>query len=739
MTADGSSTPLTEHTLFDQGGEMGALLREYDWTQSPLGAPGTWSPRLRTYVELMLASKQPMYIGWTHDLLAFYNDAYRPILGADKHPGALGRPTAAIFGRDGYPGLKPYFDALLERGEAFAFENILVPLIRHGYLEECYFDASYTPIHGDGRVERMLATVNETTDRVLGNRRTETLAHLAAQLLRAGDAAQITTAVMDSVQTNPADLPFALLYLTGARQALTYQAGVGLEDAALASFHQIPDAWRQGDDLDILSIPPQPASPWPEPVTQVAVLPLVERGTAADRLGVLVVGLNARKQVNAPYRDFLELFRSQVTGALRTADLTGVLLARTQALEAFVQLSRDMMAETDRFALVRRAQEIVLSLLPEGYAVYYELEEGLWRVKAQVGDLGDDRLQTLVTAGLPFDSPTLLTPFRSGEPFYQDVYAQGADTPVEVVQHVQAVVTLPVQVQGRTVGLFALGLFHQRTWTAVDRAVLDTTVHSLSLALERAGYLGQLTAQRDTLDAQTRALGDANEELEAFAYSVSHDLRTPVRHIAGFSSVLRKSLGDSPNEKTLRSLTVIEQAAYRMNSLIDAMLELSRTSRQPLLLRLVDLGAVLADVRAELVPDLLEREISWQIGPLPLVLGDQDLLRLALLNLISNALKYSQHRALTVIEVKAVERPDHWVLEIRDNGVGFDPAHASRLFGVFQRLHRQEDFEGTGVGLANVRRIVLRHGGEVWASGAVDQGATFSISLPKAKMTARPG
>ncbi|MFD1734394.1 ATP-binding protein [Deinococcus malanensis] len=405
--------------------------------------------------------------------------------------------------------------------------------------------------------------------------------------------------------------------------------------------------------------------------------------------------------------------------------------SRNHALEAFAHLARDLALETDRVALVRRAQEIVLSLLPSGYAVYYELEEGLWRAKAQVGDLGNEGLQALVDAGFPQDIPTLSIPLTTGEPLYQDVYARGADTPTDVVQHLQAVVTLPLLFRRVPIGMFVLGLFEQRAWTAVDRAVLETTMRSLSLALERAEYTRELTAQRDALDTRTLALGDANEELEAFAYSVSHDLRTPVRHIAGFSTLLRKTLGDGLDPKAERYLTVIDQATLRMNHLIDAMLDLSRTSRQPLHVRLVDLGALLTDIRAELMPDVLERDIAWRIGPLPLVWADQDLLRQALLNLLSNALKYSRTRAQAVIEVRVVERSGDWVVEVQDNGVGFDPRYSDKLFGVFQRMHRQEEFEGTGVGLANVRRIIARHGGQVWAKGAVGEGATFSFSLPK--------
>ncbi|MDB5044891.1 MAG: hypothetical protein JWQ08_941 [Deinococcus sp.] len=405
--------------------------------------------------------------------------------------------------------------------------------------------------------------------------------------------------------------------------------------------------------------------------------------------------------------------------------------SRNAALEAVAQLSRDLLFEMDRYPLVRRAQEIMLSLVPSGYTAYYELEGDLWRLKSLVGEFGDPGLEAMAHAGFPRVSPTLLTPWTTREPVYQDVYSRGLDTPAELVQHIHAVATLPLLLNETPVGVLTVVLFSQRAWTAVDKAVLETIVSGLGLAAERAEQARQLTAQRDALDLRTQALGAANEELEAFAYSVSHDLRTPVRHIASFNDLLRKTLGKDLDAKAERYVTVIDQAARRMNTLIDAMLDLSRTSRQALQVGPVDLAALVESVKTEVSDDLDGRQIRWIVGDLPVVMGDLELLRQVMLNLLSNAVKYSGPRATACIEVWAEERPSEWAVSVRDNGVGFDPRYGSKLFGVFQRLHRQEDFEGNGVGLANVRRILARHGGQVTAEGGLDKGATFSFTLPR--------
>ncbi|MGH9750574.1 MAG: sensor histidine kinase [Candidatus Polarisedimenticolia bacterium] len=229
--------------------------------------------------------------------------------------------------------------------------------------------------------------------------------------------------------------------------------------------------------------------------------------------------------------------------------------------------------------------------------------------------------------------------------------------------------------------------------------------------------------------ARTAQLESANKELEAFSYSVSHDLRAPLRHIAGFADMLRQRLAES-DEPARRFLDKIIAAARRMGDLIDHLLVFSRMGRSDLQPTRVDLAAIAADVLRDLRAETQGRPIDWQIAPLPVVRGDPAMLRLVLVNLLSNAVKYTGTRPHGRIEIGAARQGNEIIVHVRDNGVGFDMAYAHKLFGVFQRLHRSEEFEGTGIGLANVRRIINRHGGRTWAEGAVDAGATFYFSLP---------
>jgi signal transduction histidine kinase len=228
-------------------------------------------------------------------------------------------------------------------------------------------------------------------------------------------------------------------------------------------------------------------------------------------------------------------------------------------------------------------------------------------------------------------------------------------------------------------------------------------------------------------------LARVNQELEAFSYSVSHDLRAPLRHINGFAKLLDECGGAGLDAEGRGFIEKIRSAATRMGVLIDELLAFSKTARTELSSSSVSLRKVADEAIADLSREAAGRTIEWRIGPLPEVQADPLMLRQVFANLIDNALKYTSTRSAAEIEIGSTEGDaGEVVIFVRDNGVGFDMQYADKLFGVFQRLHSAKDFEGTGIGLANVRRIIARHGGKTWASGEVDRGAVFYFSLPAA-------
>jgi PAS domain S-box-containing protein len=245
--------------------------------------------------------------------------------------------------------------------------------------------------------------------------------------------------------------------------------------------------------------------------------------------------------------------------------------------------------------------------------------------------------------------------------------------------------------------------------------------------------LRQNEEQRERDAEHATALAEVNQELEAFSYSVSHDLRAPLRHVHGYVEMLRGATAGQLSEKATRYLKIITDASVEMGELIDDLLDFSRMGRAPIQSGAVDLSAVVATVISGLEMATSGRHLIWKIAPLPTVVGDASLLKQVLTNLIDNALKYSRTRDPATIEIGCDgSEAGRTILFVRDDGVGFDMQYANKLFGVFQRLHRAEEFEGTGIGLATVRRIIGRHGGRVWADGQLDHGATIHFTLEPA-------
>jgi signal transduction histidine kinase len=280
--------------------------------------------------------------------------------------------------------------------------------------------------------------------------------------------------------------------------------------------------------------------------------------------------------------------------------------------------------------------------------------------------------------------------------------------------------------------LFALFAWLVSWFSSVRRRVEGQLLQSRDEIKERKHREQEIQSLNQELARRSTELESINKELEAFAYSVSHDLRAPLRHVAGYTELLQKKASSSLDEKSKRYLAMILDSAKRMGNLIDDLLAFSRIGRVETQKTLFSLTQLVREALTEVRQDAEGRNIAWKVGALPDFYGDRSMLRLALVNLISNAIKFTRTRSQAEIEIGCTEgNKSDLVVFVRDNGVGFDMKYVNKLFGVFQRLHQSDAFEGTGIGLATVQRIIHRHGGEVWAESVVDGGATFYFSAPR--------
>ncbi|HWA24142.1 MAG TPA: ATP-binding protein [Lacunisphaera sp.] len=376
-----------------------------------------------------------------------------------------------------------------------------------------------------------------------------------------------------------------------------------------------------------------------------------------------------------------------------------------------------------RYAPAAPADPIPASPGPDGYRFVGAHLVGFQAVMVQERRLG--------TLFLRFDSGTILREFMWGSlPIVLGVMALVLLAAYLLSRVLQRQISTPILALAES----ARAVSERRDYTARAPALGRDELGLLTEAFNQMlGQIHDLTRDLEQRVAQrTTELEAANKELEAFSYSVSHDLRAPLRHIDGFAGMLVKSDGAKLSTKGQGYLGHISASAKQMGALIDDLLVFSRMGRTEMQFASVDLQQLTEETIKGLELETQQRNIRWKKGELPVVPGDLPMLRQVFVNLLSNAVKYTRPRDPAEIEIGCQPgSPEEIVIFIRDNGVGFDMKYATKLFGVFQRMHRSEDFEGTGIGLANVRRIVLRHGGRIWAESAPEAGATFYFTLPR--------
>lgn len=412
------------------------------------------------------------------------------------------------------------------------------------------------------------------------------------------------------------------------------------------------------------------------------------------------------------------------------------LQARVRQQEMVAKLGVRALGTCDVDTVIQEAVAQLAKTLGVNFCQLLELHsEGNWKMRAGVGWnpewIGDGILRaqpgSLADYTLHCAEPVLFNDLRRETRFHHQLFLDD--------HGVVSGMNVLLRKAGEPCAILGVYASNPRAFKEHDIHCVQAVANILATAIERhqaEERMQQFNAELEQrVKQRTEQLEAANRELEAFSYSVSHDLRAPLRHMDGFVEILRSSIPEHQvNDQVQLSLGAISQAARRMSRLIEDLLAFSRTARTEMNAIAVNLDAAIDKLRAEFQCDCKGREVAWDVQPLPTVNGDPEMLRLVFTNLIANALKYTRPRPQARIEIGVQPADTETVLYVRDNGVGFDPQYSHKLFGVFQRLHSAKEFDGTGIGLAIVRRIVTRHGGRAWAEGSLGQGATFYISLP---------
>lgn len=504
----------------------------------------------------------------------------------------------------------------------------------------------------------------------------------------------------------------------------------------------------------------------------VVDLPLV---VGDEALGVLVLSFAQARSFTAYERVFLRVLAAQCAQALqRSGALHQERRAREQAealQEQFAFLAaatQTLTTSLDLQATLDALTRLAVPRLADWCAVFLPRGTQLVPVAVAHEDPARVPLVRQFTDHYPVvieASGGLGEVYRSGTPQLvptvteELLRAAGADEAylrsVRALQ-IHSMLHVPLTAHGRTAGVLSLATSDAaRTFSEADLTVVQDVARRAALAVENAHLYATLQeelaerrrAQQAVTDLnaqlerrveeRTQALAMANANMEAFTYTASHDLRTPVRHVRSFADLLQRRLGDA-DPRALQLLQQIQEAASRMDELTQGLLDLARVTSMDLDFRPVDLGPLMQKVIEGQAPDIGPRQVQWMVGALPVVQGDERLIRQVFENLVGNAVKYTRDRAEARIEVHAEQTSTEVVVKVADNGVGFDPRWAGKLFGVFQRLNPADGFEGTGVGLATVQRIMHRHGGRVWADGVPGGGATFCVAFPRTPVTADP-
>ncbi len=689
----------TDLAFLAGGGEMGALTRSRDWSQTPLGEPGTWPQSLRTALSLLLNSKFPMFLWWGPELISFYNDAYRPSLGMQgKHPAILGMPAVEAW-PEIWTIIKPLIDQVLSGGEATWSEDQLIPIYRNGKMEDVYWTFSYSPVKDEsGKAAGVFVTCSETTGKVYTLKKLE----------------EANKRFITSIE----QAPVAMCMLQG------------------------PDYVVEIANEMMLRI-------WGKQAAEVMHKPLFEglpevKGQGIESLlkGVFETGnryIEYERSVDLPRATGIETtYINFAYEAYRdtAGKVTGIIATATEVTQQV--MARKKLEESEqRLNVVIEASELgTWEFFPDAdFAIYSERALEI---------LGHD-------PALPVNHTELLKIFDSEARAIRDAaFKLAFETGVlyyEANHRWKDNSEHWMEVKGKVFydhvnkPLKLVGTIRDVTGERTRQRELqesESKLRQLSNSLEQ-----QVKERTSKLEEQNLMLEKMNKELQSFAYISSHDLQEPLRKIQTFSSQVLEKEYENLSETGKDKFRRMQNAAKRMQMLIDDLLSYSRTAVVEAKFEKINLAPLVAEVQEDLKEELAQKGATIEIQELCDIQIIPFQFRQMMYNLLSNSLKFSRPEVAPHISIsckvgsggelnypKLDPAKKYCRLTLTDNGIGFEPRYSDKIFEVFQRLHGRHEYSGTGIGLAIVKKIVENHNGFITASGNPNEGAMFDIFLP---------
>jgi PAS domain S-box-containing protein len=687
------------------GGGSGAAFRAFSWSSSPLGLIAAWPPELRSAAGLVLGSAQPVFACWGESLILLHNDGCLDFGGGRF---MLGKTLAC-----GWPGiaalLTPVFKRLLASGQGEVLAEQRVLLDRPRQRQEIFLTFACSPLRlENGGIGGVLVSCSETTETVLARRRLQAGQDLADRLRHALTPADICRQAREAFTGNRADIPFALVYrFDEERRQLRLAAVAGLTAAAAAP--ELIDGGSGEQPLfliltrgspelvaaDTLGISQDGASPL------VHAFPLLSLDRRA--LGALVLGINPHQPFNAAYREFQQLLATQLAAALCNAHLQ-----RQHLQLPYFQVANCDPQTAEVCQLLCESEGRLRAIVDYAPAAIYvkDLCFNYMMGNEQFAKItGTSRRQ------LQGKDDYALFPAVAADRFRADdrkVLASG--TYLETEEEVR----------------LADGL---HTYFTVKFPLMDDRRNIYAIA-GISTDITEIKSAEAELRQSAAELSRSNEELEQFAYIISHDLREPLRTIGGFLNLLQRRHGRQLDPHARELITFTMEGAARLDRMITDLLEYSRIQQQKQALRRVDLFSVWLTAVDNLYVVIEESGAHISHDELPVITGDESQLVRLWQNLMSNAIKFRGDRR-PEIHVGVREQQDQWLFSVRDNGIGIQPEFADRIFQVFQRLHTQREYPGSGIGLAVCKKIVERHGGRIWMKSHPGRGTTFYFTIAK--------